>query len=58
MERSVTVWGKPCEVSVHQKSKSVWIAIGDYMGSRLEVKGRSASSALGAWRDAARHRGG
>lgn len=53
----VTVWDKPHEITVHQKSKSVWVAVGDYMGKRLEVTGRSQTQAINSWRDAARYRG-
>lgn len=57
MERTVQVWGRSQTVSVHQKSKSVWIAVGDYMSQRIECKGRSAGSALALWADAAKYRG-
>lgn len=57
MERTVTVWDQPCTIEVYQKSKSVWIAVGDYMGKRVEVKDRSASSAAALWRETARYRG-
>ena len=57
MERTVTVWGKPVQISIHQKSKTVWIAIGFYMGERIETKGRSANSAMALWRDAATYKG-
>lgn len=53
----VNVWDKPHEVTVYQKSKSVWIAVGEYMGERLEVKGRNESQALSVWREAARYKG-
>jgi hypothetical protein len=53
----VTVWGEACPVGVYQKSKSVWVATGGYMGQRIEVKGRSATSALGLWRSTATYRG-
>ena len=35
MKRLVKVWegDEPCEITVVQKSKSVWIAAGEYMGS-------------------------
>jgi hypothetical protein len=33
-QRNVLVRGKSHDVSVYQKSKSVWIAVGDYMGAR------------------------
>ncbi len=57
-ETAVNVWGKPVEVSVYQKSKSVWIAVGTYMGGHLEVKGSSRTSALSHWRKAAEYKGG
>jgi hypothetical protein len=57
-EHKVEVWGQPQLVTVYQKSKSVWVAIGQYMGERIEVKGRSETQAIGQWREAARYRGG
>jgi hypothetical protein len=58
MERTVSVWGKPHQVDVHQKSRSVWIAVGDCLSERVEVKDRSATAALAAWRKAAEYRSG
>jgi hypothetical protein len=57
MKTIVKVWGKDHEIYVHQKSKTVWIAVGEYMGERIEVKGSSQSSAARAWQEAARYRG-
>jgi hypothetical protein len=57
-EHTVTVWNERCSVTVYQKSKSVWIAVGDYMGQRIESKGSSAGSALTAWKSTATYRGG
>ena len=57
-EHKVDVWGQPQQVSVYQKSKSVWIAVGHYLGELVEVKGRSESQALMLWRETARYRGG
>lgn len=57
MKHIVNVWDKPHEISVYQKSKSVWIAVGEYMGDRLEVKGRTESQAANNWREAARYKG-
>lgn len=57
MEHTVKVWEQPQKVSVYQSSKTVWIAVGEYMGERVEVKGRTESQALSAWREAARYRG-
>lgn len=53
----VKVWDEPHEITVVQKSKSVWIAVGTYMGKTVEVQGRSESSAAAHWREAARYRG-
>jgi hypothetical protein len=51
------IWDEPHEVQVYQSSKSVWIAVGEYMGERIEVKDRSESTALKRWKDAARYKG-
>lgn len=57
MSEIVRVWNVDVEVNVYQKSKSVWIAVGTYLGHQIEVKARSDSSALALWRDAARYKG-
>jgi hypothetical protein len=57
-EHKIDVWGKPQMVEVYQKSKSVWIATGHYMGEHIKVKGRSETQAIGSWRETARYRGG
>lgn len=57
MERTVTVWDRQYTIEVYQKSKTVWIAVGDYMGQRIEVKSRSSSSAAALWKDAASYKG-
>jgi hypothetical protein len=53
----VKVWDEEFEITVVQKSKSVWIAVGQYMGKALEVPGRREGSAAAHWREAARYRG-
>jgi hypothetical protein len=53
----VQVWGKPYTITIVQQSKSVWIAVGDYMGDRLEAQGRSESTAAKRWAEAARYKG-
>ena len=57
-EHTVQVWNQPQQLTVYQKSNSVWVAVGTYMGERIEVKGRTESQALGSWREAARYKGG
>ena len=54
---TVTVWDKQYEITVYQKSKSVWIAVGDYEGKEIRVDGRSQSAAASHWRETARYRG-
>lgn len=53
--RTVKVWGDNVEISVHQKSKSVWIATGTYLGKPYQVQGRSETQAASAWAEAARY---
>jgi hypothetical protein len=57
MRQRVVVWGKPMFVEVHQQSPSVWVAVGDYMGQRIEAKDRTAMTAAKRWSEAARSRG-
>ena len=56
-EHKVTVWSQSHTVSTYQKSKSVWVAVGDYMGERIETKGTSVGSVLTAWKNTATYRG-
>lgn len=57
MDHIIKVWADDVEVSVHQKSRSVWIASGTYLGEHIEAKGRSEINAIANWRETARHRG-
>jgi hypothetical protein len=57
MKQTVMVWRKAKVVSVYQKSKSVWIAAGDYMDEHIEVKARTKSAAVAHWQEAARYKG-
>jgi hypothetical protein len=54
---TVKVWDRTYEVSVHQKWNTVWIAVGEYEGHRIETQGRTESQALASWREAARYKG-
>jgi hypothetical protein len=49
MERSVNVWGRPCVVQVDQKSQTVWVVTGEYLGKTTSVKDQTASSAVRLW---------
>ncbi len=66
MKHQVTVWGKTYEVSVYQKSKAVWVAIGYFdqvlvepgkTAEEIRVQGRSEGAALSLWRETAKYRG-
>ena len=52
-ERTVHVWAIPHVITVHQKSKAVWVAVGDYKGERIEIEGSSAN-VTAKWVEAAR----
>lgn len=49
MTRTIVVLGKPQKVNVQRKYKSVWIAVGEYRGRRIQVKERTESDAVAAW---------
>ena len=59
MEHTVKVWDKPHTITIHQEpaSRSVWIAVGDYMGESIRVKGRSENTAKKRWIEAAIYKG-
>jgi hypothetical protein len=58
VEPTVHIAGKPHVISVHQQSKTVWIAVGYYMRKRIEVKGRTQLDAVAQWRKkATRYKG-
>jgi hypothetical protein len=50
VEPTVHIGNEPHVVSVHQQSKTVWIAVGYYMRKRIEVKGRTQLDAVAQWR--------
>jgi hypothetical protein len=47
--RTIHVLGKPQEINVQRKYKSVWVAVGEYRGRRIEVQERSENEAMAAW---------
>ncbi len=55
---TVEVWGKSFTVVTRQKSKSVWIAVGNCMGERIESQGRSKGAAVKRWKERAHSKGG
>lgn len=57
-ETTVKVHGRDIAISVHQRSKTVWVASGEYMGQVISVTGRTQTQAISQWREAARYIGG
>jgi hypothetical protein len=53
----VKVWDKPHAINVYHKSKTVWAAVGEYLGKQIEVTGPTQGSAIRRWIEAARYRG-
>jgi hypothetical protein len=51
----VTVWGETITIAVYQKSKTVWIAVGEYKGKHHEVKRSTPGAAAKGWADAAKY---
>ena len=56
-EHIVEVEDRPHKITVRQKSTTVWIAVGEYMGERLVVQDQSEATAIKCWREAARYKG-
>jgi hypothetical protein len=56
-DRTIEVRGKPYQIAVHRKSKTVWIASGTHLGLRIEAQGRSEVKATSAWALASHYRG-
>jgi hypothetical protein len=54
---TVYVGEHPNDVDLYQKSESVWIARGEYMGEQIEGEGSSPAAAIRRWMETARERG-
>jgi hypothetical protein len=55
MKMRVMVWNDLVEIEVEQRSKSVWVASGEYLGKSYQTKDRTASTAAKRWAEAARY---
>jgi len=53
---TVEAYPESCQVHAYQKSKTGWIAYGDFMGERPEQTGRTESAALRRWKEIAEWR--
>jgi hypothetical protein len=56
-ERTVLLYDTACTIAISHPSKTVWVAVGDYTGERIKVKGSSANAAAKRWVEAARFSG-
>jgi hypothetical protein len=56
-ERTILLYDAPCTITISHPAKTVWVAVGDYMGNRIKVKGTSGNVAAKHWIDATRLRG-
>jgi len=52
-EQSIDIRGQRCTIEVYQLGKTVWLAVGEFVGKRVRTTGPTASKAAGAWRRAA-----
>jgi len=57
MQFTVLVWGTAHTIDVDQRSKTVWLASGEYKGERNESKGSTEYDAASRWREWARSTG-
>ncbi len=52
-DHTVEVWGKSYTVITRQKTKSVWVAVGEYMGKTIQTEDRSKGAAVKRWQERA-----
>jgi hypothetical protein len=57
-QTTVSIRGKPYDISTRQKSKSLWVASGNYKGIRHSTEDRTEGAAVKQWRVWAEFRGG
>ena len=55
MKQQVYVQDELVEIDVYQRSKTVWIAFGEYRGKKHEVTRSSPATAARAWANAAKY---
>ena len=57
-DHTVEVWGKSYTVITRQKTKSVWVAVGEYMGETIQTEDRSKGAAVKRWKERAHSKWG
>ena len=56
-EHTVSVWDRPYTVTLRQRKKFAWVAVGDYRGRRIEARDQTAGTALKRWQESAIYKG-
>jgi hypothetical protein len=56
-EHIIRVWDKPYPVSTYQRSKSVWVASGEFMDESHSSEDRTEGTSIKRWREWARYKG-
>lgn len=51
----VVILNEICKVNTHQRSKTIWVAVGNYNEKSITVRGRGVSEAIKRWKEAAEH---
>lgn len=52
MTHSVLIFNEVYEVNTHQRSNTIWVAVGNYNEKSITVRGRSVSEAIKRWKEA------
>jgi hypothetical protein len=55
-ERKVCVWNTVHAITILRQSPTAWVAVGEYMGQRLEVKEPTQGTAVRLWIRVARYK--
>ena len=53
-EHMIRVLDRACRITVQRRSRTAYVAIGEYLGQRVEATGRKEGYAVMAWADAAK----
>jgi len=56
LKQSIEIRDQRCAIEVHRMGKTVWLAVGEYVGQRVRATGTTAQKAAKAWRKVAEFR--
>jgi hypothetical protein len=59
MQNDAELLARACAlgINIYQRSKTVWVAMGNYRGRAFEVRGRAPRQTITLWKEATRYRG-